>query len=200
MKMSHSQHIEIEFKNMLEPGEFEKAAAFLELGQSDFFTQENHYFDTPDFKLKDKKSALRIRMKNGTFEMTLKQPANEGLLETNMQLSHNEADACMQTGLIPDGPIKQALEAMDIPYDELEYFGSLSTRRAEKEYMGGLMVLDHSSYLNCEDFELEYEVTDSDQGKKEFILFLKHLNIPERKTENKIKRFYAQKLKMNTAD
>ncbi|MCA1039545.1 CYTH domain-containing protein [Bacillus infantis] len=198
--MSHSQHIEIEFKNMLEQHEFEKAAAFLQFKPADFFTQENHYFDTPDFKLKDRKSALRIRMKNGTYEMTLKQPADEGLLETNIQLSHIEADACMQAGAIPDGLIKEALETMRIPVAELEYFGSLSTRRAEKAYKGGLMVLDHSSYLNCEDYELEYEVSDSEKGKKEFILFLKHLNIPERKTENKIKRFYRQKLKMNTAE
>jgi uncharacterized protein YjbK len=198
--MSHSQHVEIEFKNMLEPSEFDKAASFLKIGAADFFTQENHYFDTPDFKLKNKKSALRIRMKNGAFEMTLKQPADEGLLETNMQLSQKDADVCMRTGFIPDGLIKEALAAMDIPADEMEYFGSLSTRRAETDYKGGLMVLDHSSYLNCEDFELEYEVTNSEEGKKEFINFLKHLNIPERKTENKIKRFYSQKLKMSTAE
>ncbi|TYS46246.1 CYTH domain-containing protein [Bacillus infantis] len=198
--MSHSQHIEIEFKNMIEQHEFEKAAAFLQIEPADFFMQENHYFDTPDFKLKDKMCALRIRKKNGKHEMTLKQPAGEGLLETNIELSQIEAEACMQTGSIPDGLIKEALEIMNIPAAELEYFGSLSTRRAEKAYKGGLMVLDHSSYLNCEDYELEYEVSDSEKGKKEFILFLKFLNIPERKTENKIKRFYSQKLKLNTAE
>jgi uncharacterized protein YjbK len=53
--------------------------------------------------------------------------------------------------------------------------------------------VDHSIYLNNEDYELEYEVENYQSGKEIFLELLKRLNIPERKTENKIRRFYRQK-------
>lgn len=56
--------------------------------------------------------------------------------------------------------------------------------------LNGLLVFDISSYLNVTDYEIEYEVTDYHQGKKNFQLLMNQLNIPIRKTDNKIVRFY----------
>ncbi|WP_370224730.1 CYTH domain-containing protein, partial [Cytobacillus sp.] len=165
----------------------------------DFSEQENHYFDTPDFLLKSKGSALRIRQKNGSFELTLKQPHPEGLLETNENITESEAAEMIQTGKIPKEQIIISIEKLGIKTDRLQYFGTLATKRAEKEYMKGLAVLDHSSYLNKEDFELEYEVDNRNEGELTFLNLLKQLNIPVRKTENKIKRFYNEKYRQQKA-
>lgn len=188
-----SQNIEIEFKNILTKEEFLKITSHFKLENSMFKTQVNHYFDTPSFTLKDCGSALRIREKGENFEMTLKQPANLGLLETNQQLTAKEAEEILASGQIPDGEVKDAVSALIKDVELLQYFGSLTTDRAEFSYEGGLLVLDHSYYLNTEDYEIEYEVTDEAEGLKIFSELLAELNIPARTTDNKIKRFYMRK-------
>ncbi|PAE25191.1 CYTH domain-containing protein [Bacillus sp. 7894-2] len=195
-----NKNIEIEFKNMITRDEFTALMNFLNIRSEDFSKQENHYFDTPDFLLKEKGSALRIRQKNGSFELTLKQPHPEGLLETNEDLSESEAAEMIQTGKIPGEQIKESLEELGIKTDNLQYFGTLTTKRAEKEYNKGLAVLDHSRYLNKEDFELEFEVDNRKEGQMVFLNLLQQLNIPVRKTENKIKRFYNEKYRQQKAN
>lgn len=194
-----NKNIEIEFKNMITTDEFTALMNFLNLRSEDFSEQENHYFDTPDFLLKEKGSALRIRQKYGSFELTLKQPHPEGLLETNEDLSESEAAEMIKDGKIPREQIKKSLEELGIKTDNLRYFGSLTTKRAEKEYNKGLAVLDHSRYLNKEDFEIEFEVDDRKEGQMVFLNLLQQLNIPVRKTENKIKRFYNEKYRQQKA-
>ncbi|MGG3564084.1 CYTH domain-containing protein [Neobacillus rhizosphaerae] len=192
-----SQNIEIEFKNMLTESEYKRLLNELEIDQTQIFSQENHYFDTPRFSLKEAGSALRIRKKKHHFEMTLKQPATVGLLETNQILSEEEVTMALQSGKLPTGVIQQLIEANGIPFSKIEYFGHLLTNRVEIPYKKGLLVLDHSTYLNKEDYELEYEVEDYKEGQLIFQEFLSYHKIPERKTENKIRRFYMQKYKMN---
>ncbi len=82
---------------------------------------------------------------------------------------------------------------MSVPFLDVEYFGSLITNRAEIPYKNGLLVFDHSYYLNTEDFELEYEVHDYQLGQQIFVELLNQYNIPQRTTENKISRFYQLK-------
>ena len=55
----------------------------LTLNNSQPFTQTNYYIESPSFKLRDHRSALRIRVKQNTFEITLKVPAKVGLIEYN---------------------------------------------------------------------------------------------------------------------
>ncbi|SEN15360.1 Uncharacterized protein YjbK [Mesobacillus persicus] len=188
-----SQHIEIEFKNLLTQEEFFKLSSYFTFKPEDFRKQVNHYFDTPSFTLKSHGCALRIREKAGTFELTLKQPANTGLLETNQTISIEQVQAVMKTGTIPSGIVYSALENIIQDSDSITYFGTLSTERAEKNYKAGLIVLDHSTYLSTEDFEIEYEVTDANLGQEVFKSLLKQMHIPLRKTDNKIMRFYNQK-------
>ncbi|WML27792.1 CYTH domain-containing protein [Neobacillus sp. OS1-33] len=188
-----TQNIEIEFKNMLTKIEYESLLKYFKISQSQIFAQENHYFDTPDFALKSNNSALRIRKKGGTYEMTLKQPANVGLLETNQVIGEEEVLMAIHQGILPTGIIRSLIEEYQISFSTIEYFGSLITERVELEYKQGLLVLDHSIYLSKEDYELEYEVEDYQFGEKIFLELLKQLKIPSRKTENKIVRFYKQK-------
>ena len=190
------QEIEIEFKNLLTKEEYDAICDRFSLSEDDFILQENHYFDSKDFALKNKGCALRIRKKKSSYEMTLKQPAEEGLLETNETLSEEEAKAIIASSRIPEGQVAKIIRAeLQIAPESIIYFGSLSTRRAETDYEGGLLVIDHSMYLNNEDYELEYEVSNFSAGQKIFLDLLKTLNIPARQTDNKIKRFYTAKYK-----
>lgn len=192
-----AQNIEIEFKNLITKLEFERLIKHFGLSDTDFFTQENHYFDTPDFALKAQASALRIRKKEEEYELTLKQPYQDALLETNEILNKATAEMMFKTGKITNLTIKKLIEDMEINPDEIQYFGSLTTKRAETEYKKGLIVIDNSFYLNIEDFELEYEVSDRKDGQNKFLTLLKQLEIPIRETENKIKRFYNVKYMQN---
>ncbi|CAH2713466.1 Putative triphosphatase YjbK [Neobacillus rhizosphaerae] len=191
-----SQHIEIEFKNMLTKEEYERFLMEFKIDEHQIFSQENHYFDTSDFNLKQHDSALRIREKGGVYEMTLKQPAAVGLLETNQALSKEEAGLAIHTGKLPAGIIQNLLEKKDIPFSSIEYFGSLLTKRVEITYKQGLLVLDYSSYLNTDDYEVEYEVENYQEGLQSFQALLAQFTIPFRHTENKIRRFYNQKFKL----
>ncbi|RFU64116.1 CYTH domain-containing protein [Peribacillus glennii] len=189
------QHIEIEFKNLLTFGEFERMKKYFHLAEADFVSQQNHYFDTPDFDLKNQQAALRIRQRNGIYELTLKQPAEIGLLETNLGLDAAQADEILNGNgtVLPDSEITRVLQSININPSRLRLFGTLKTSRAEFEYKSGLLVLDHSSYLNQEDFEVEYEVTKKDEGQAIFLNLLNTLQIPARQTENKIRRFFRAK-------
>ncbi|MEH7109008.1 CYTH domain-containing protein [Bacillus sp. JJ1764] len=188
-----SQNVEIEFKNILSESEYGTLKKAFQIPDSQIFLQENHYFDTPEFGLKEQNSALRIRKKQAHYELTLKQPVEKGLLETNQELSESEVTLALNDGILPSGEIKRILESIKIPLERIEYFGSLSTYRAQIEYKNGLLVFDHSVYLNTEDFELEYEVQNYEAGKENFLLLLEQYQIPNRKTKNKIQRFYDQK-------
>ncbi|CAH0344496.1 Putative triphosphatase YjbK [Bacillus sp. CECT 9360] len=188
--ISVDQHIEIEFKNLLYRDEFDKLMEHFNVSETDFTTQLNHYFDTPLFELKDQKSALRIREKNERYELTLKQPAKDGLLETNLELTKKQADSMLKGTSLSESGIVRLIETMDISPKSIQYFGTLQTSRAELPYKEGLLVLDHSTYLNKEDYEVEYEVSNKREGQEIFKNLLKNLNIPARTTENKIRRLY----------
>ncbi|TDL62637.1 CYTH domain-containing protein [Rhodococcus qingshengii] len=189
-----SETIEIEFKNLLTKVEYENLLKTFNVKEKDIVMQSNHYFDTPEFALKNLGSALRIRETKNNFELTLKQPAAVGLLETTQLLSANEFKAAIQQQIFPKGIVQERIEQLKIAFNKIVYFGSLTTKRAEFPYKEGLLVLDHSFYLNKEDYEIEYEVEDFQSGQLVFQGLLKQYEIPIRKTQNKIARFYQQKL------
>ncbi len=191
--MNHE--IEIEFKNLLEKEEFYHLVdAFTQ--QNSFVSQTNYYFETPSFLLKKKKCALRIREKNHTYTLTLKRPHTVGLLESHESLTKEEAEAVLKSpNQLPD-TFKSLLEDLQISVSDLTLLGSLTTNRTEIPYRGGLLVLDHSTYLGWEDYEVEYEVQDEQKGKEVFLELLQHHHIPVRKTKNKIQRFFDKSFEL----
>ncbi|UZN00165.1 CYTH domain-containing protein [Lysinibacillus sp. MHQ-1] len=68
-------------------------------------------------------------------------------------------------------------------------FGSLTTDRVEIPYKEGLLVFDHSYYLQCDDYEVEYEAKDAIKGKAIFDEFLQQHGIQKQETDKKIARF-----------
>lgn len=184
-----NQELEIEFKNMVTKAEFDTLCDTFSI--TDFTEQTNYYFETSTFSLRDKGAALRIRFKNQAYTLTLKQPAQTGLLETHQPLTAQEAQQMIAQGGIITGPVATMLNTLQVPHT-LSCLGSLTTQRAEKTYKGGILVFDHSFYFDQDDYELEYEVR-SENDKQHFLDLLTEYNIPMRPTQNKVQRFFLAK-------
>lgn len=185
------QEIEIEFKNIVTKEEFHSLCHAFSI--TTFAKQVNHYFETPAFSLKNAGAALRIRYKNNTYTLTLKQPAEIGLLETHQTLTEEEANKMIETNTLINGAVSNQLENLQIPVSSLQYMGSLTTERAETTFEVGTLVFDHSFYYEHDDYEIEYEVSDEQAGQAAFSSFLKEHNILIRPTKNKVQRFFLAK-------
>lgn len=185
-----SQEIEIEFKNLLIKSEYTKLLQAFNLNPEDAFKQVNYYFETSDLTLRENGSALRIRKKNDSYQLTLKQPHEKGLLETHDTLSKNEVRLWMNDEIIAKPNVGRQLEQLGISFNSLFFQGELTTNRIETPYKDTLIVLDHSQYNNLEDYELELEANNFAYGKQIFLELLTEHHIQQRKTPNKIKRFF----------
>lgn len=183
---------EIEFKQLLTEKQYNVIHKTY-FNEIEPFKQTNFYIDTPDFDLKDHKSALRIRVKDEYLEMTLKIPAEVGLTEYNFE-THvvPELNKPIPEQSLPS-EIADQLTKMDIDLTKLIILGSLKTERLEKEINENLLVLDKSTYLDFEDFELEYEVEDYDEGLIQFKSILEKFDMKHEIPANKVQRFFNRK-------
>lgn len=183
------QEIEIEFKNMLTKDEY------INLKEKLFpniipVKQINYYFETTDFQLKQKGAALRIRKKGDQYIATLKEPYRDGLLETHEKLLESDVKEWMNNHFDFSSSIGSRLQTLEIDSSRLKYWGSLLTYRLKLTKNNSIIFLDHSKYNNKEDYEVELEVTNYDEGKKQFDAFLKEYQIPYRPSKNKVQRFF----------
>src|SRR5699024_2461862 len=103
-------------------------------------------------------SALRIRERNDTYTLTLKQPKEEGILETHESLSKNQALSWINGIDRSSSPyINDTLKQENISINDLVYFGSLRTERYQFKDETITYVLDKSTYNYTTDYELEIE-------------------------------------------
>ena len=185
-----SQEIEIEFKNLLTKVQYEHLLEVFSIDASQIHRQVNHYFDTPGQHLKKLSSALRIRELPDTIECTLKEKTAEHQhLETTDIISAEQSKAMLAGSKITAPSVKARLEHYKVPLTDLHCYGTLTTDRVEIPYEGGLLVFDHSFYLHCDDYEVEYETNDETFGKNVFDKFLKQHNIEPKVAPKKIVRF-----------
>lgn len=191
-----STNLEIEFKNMLSESEYEQLLNHFSISEEQIWTQKNVYFDTKAFDLKRQKAALRVRIKNNTYELTLKTQAEVGLLETNQMITKTDYTTLKHDHRLINGPVYEALMDLGININDLRVITDLTTKRAEVDYQDGLLVLDKSFYGEVIDFELEYEVKDYNKGLNIFNELLAKHNIPTRPAQNKIKRATAAKTQL----
>ncbi|MEK4424185.1 CYTH domain-containing protein [Solibacillus sp. FSL K6-1523] len=185
-----SQQIEIEFKNLLTKEQYERLLLEFSVEATQIERQVNHYFDTPEQHLKNLHSGLRIRTVSENIECTLKEKTAEHQhLETTEQLNTKQAEQMLAGQSLPAPSIRERLQDLQVPLQDLQCFGTLTTDRVELPYEGGLLVFDHSFYLHCEDYEVEYETNDEAFGKNIFSQFLLKYDIKPQPTPKKIARF-----------
>ncbi|WP_251519414.1 MULTISPECIES: CYTH domain-containing protein [Staphylococcus] len=191
-----STNNEIEFKQLLTNKEYESFYNTYFQGEQPF-KQTNFYIDTPDFQLMSKLCALRIRVKDSQYEMTLKTPSEVGLMEYNEPTDIKpQIDDQVSATQLPHS-IREQLDQLQINQDNLVILGSLTTERLERPLEENLIVLDKSTYLGYEDYELEFEVTDYDKGLEQFKSILDQFDIEHVDPDNKVKRFFDRKQKLN---
>jgi uncharacterized protein YjbK len=184
-----AQEVEIEFKNILTKAEYDTLLEAYPF-PAEAFSQTNYYLETPDLRLKETGSALRIRKKGHAYMLTLKEPYGDGLLETHDSLTKEEASSWLNGQPIAKEHTTKQLENKGIQVSDLKYFGSLTTERRELKEGNYILVLDYSTYNNQEDYEFELEASKFDEGEKIFHDILEKHQIPNRPTPNKIERFF----------
>ena len=182
--------IEIEFKNTLTKEQFEQLLTFYNIEPALIKRQVNYYFDTDTWTLKNKKSALRVRQIGEYNECTIKEATSSNTsLETTDILNEEQAENVIKHLNFPQGNVQSRLNELHISTSSLVLFGKLTTDRVEIPYKGGILVFDHSFYLQQDDYEVEYETNDERKGLSIFEDFLNQHHIPKQDAPKKIARF-----------
>ena len=174
-----SSNIEIEAKVLLLKNEYETIIEKLNLSKYRKIRQTNHYIDTPDRYLKKNGIALRIREKEEEYELTLKTPLSEGLLEKNENISWRDFEKLNDQNLFPEGNIKKFLSILGGKVDQLKVLTSLCTERIEVEYNGFDLALDKNTYSDIVDYELEVESSSIQRAQEEIRSILASCNISD---------------------
>jgi uncharacterized protein YjbK len=181
-----TKNIEIEFKTVIQKENYEMLLQKFHL-ENNIFKQINHYFDTDDFSLNQKQMVLRIRQKGEyRFKVTLKCQGLQGAFESHVIISKEQADDMIQNGF----NTKEFFE-------EIDYFvhfrASIENYRVSTPYLGGILFLDRCIYCGTEDYEIEYEVNNYDEGKLIFETFLEEHDIELLPTRRKSERAFLCK-------
>ncbi len=192
----NSTNIEKEFKNLIYVNEYVKTLSYLKLKPLFGVMQCNSFFDNEQLSLHKKNATLRIRFSNGVRELTLKEDADDGRLETNYSpLSDKQFADLIIEGIIPKSDILTRLQHSGVkgPY---WYQGEMITNRIEISYKGCKLAIDHAKYLGTEDYEIEVEKDNEKVNHKKVAKnLLENLGIPVRKVKGKRKRFFEFKLR-----
>lgn len=188
-----SKELEIEFKTLLTREEYLRLCEMFADKRGNL--QVNYYFDTPRFTLKATEVGLRVR-KSDKYVITLKKKKGYALQEINETISEETFNQFLSTGIVPVEEIKVELD--DIIKDQLlKNYMTLSTYRISFPYKKGIIAIDKCKYVDTVDYELEYEATSYEAGKREFVELVREFKVTYKKSQPKIKRAYdALKKKM----
>lgn len=183
-----SKNIEIEAKGKLTRNEYEKIIS--SFPHPRFQYQTNFYIDTPTFDLSKKMLGLRVRQEKDLVELTMKVPTTEGRLEINQKLSPNEFEKFLFNDEFPSGEIIKYLREF---YPEIagdfSIFGTLHNQRLTLEIDDGEIAIDHFTYFDKEEYEIECESSSMKNAEKVLTQFLKGFGIKYTKnTSTKLER------------
>jgi len=162
------ENLEIEFKILLTKKLYYKMLLDFETKESREITQTNHYFETPTKDLKKNHLNIRVREIDSTYELTLKKKERKtAKKEFNALITKDQFESLKRHKVFQHPIFDLVKDKIDL--EELTYFCSLQTSRIEVPFGCGVLCFDQNSYFDHIDYELEYEVTNEEQGKKEFL-------------------------------
>lgn len=182
------QEIEIEFKHMLTKDQFDAIYNNFPFTKNPI-VQTNHYFETNNQDLIQKKCALRIREINGTYTSTFKEPHPDGILETHDSLSTHMFDTWINDQVTHTPNVASRLAAHAVPLQDIHSIGALTTARYTYQTEHLEYVLDRSSYNGIVDYELEIESVTFDQGNEAYQHIVQQFNLQKEQPITKIERF-----------
>ena len=158
-----SNAIEIEAKILISQDDYRKLTKLFP--ECPRYIQTNYYIDSENRILNKEGIALRIRQKTDRFELTLKTPLSQGLLEKNCVITKDQFNDFRNKGIFPKGDTSRFLTMLDIDLDSLKILTSLTTERIDVEYKGGLLSIDRNVYSDITDYEVEFEYNNLEGAK-----------------------------------
>ncbi len=187
-----NNNLEIEFKTLITKEKYIELMNYFNLDGVSYL-QTNHYFDTPDLKLKKDNKMLRIRCKEQTnsYKLTLKERQDKSCLETHVILNKEDVSNMIKNGF--DASI------IELDYNVVKIC-DLTTLRAKTPYKNGTLFLDKSTYSSITEYEIEYEVDEYEAGKKAFEKLLDDLNITKVDSISKSARAFKEYYKKQKKD
>lgn len=171
-----SNAIEIEAKALVRKEDYEKLSKVFHTYKH--FIQTNFYIDNDDGYLRKEGLALRIREKYGHYEMTLKTPLSQGLLEKNEPMSEEAFNDFMGKAKFPENDLKRFLTMLDVDTNSLKVKTSLTTNRIDVPYFEGKLSIDENNYSGKTDYEVELEYNNEEEAEKLLRELLEKYNIP----------------------
>ena len=130
------------------------------------YRQTNYYIDSEDHILVKEGIALRIREKAGIYELALKTPLSQGLLEKTNVITMNQFAMLRDFNEFPQADIKRFLTMLDIDVSKLKILSSMTTERIDIAYEGGLLSLDRNTYNGVTDYEIEFEYNNMKEAER----------------------------------
>lgn len=181
-----AKDITAEFKTLLTKEEYDNLYEKFKSHPGNL--QVNYYFDTKRFTLKATDAVLRVKSRDG-LTLTLERKKGYNFVRIDEEITEEQFTNFVETGEIPNEKIAQEVAEI-IKGQKIINFMSLSTYRISMPYKKGKLSLDKCEYVNTIDYELEYEVTNRNIGKLDFIQIIKDNNIAYKKSQLKLKRAY----------
>ena len=165
--------IETEYKMLIDEDTFHRLnQAFMD---QHCYEQTNYYLTSEE--LATALYSFRMRQKGDYYEMTLKTPtAGLGRVEMNCQLTAEEFNDVLNGHMI-DNEITRLLTDSNFDLSKIRQEYSLKTIRHDIPMTYGLLSLDENFYLDQHDFELEFEMSDLNNGLEEFKALLDNYHL-----------------------
>lgn len=149
--------IENEFKRILSREQFEILQKSFDWDEK--ITQKNHYFDTENLELSERRITCRVREISGEFFLQIKLP-------TGVDFSRVELEKKLD--FLPekiDGKTLENLAENNDIFPDVKKLGVLQTNRFVKRFGGAEIDLDESRYFDKIDYEIEIEFTDENTAQ-----------------------------------
>ena len=181
-----AKELDVSFRTMLTLSEYNKLIDEFKGSNANY--QTNYYFDTKRFSLKAAEIVLRVKERD-KMELGLKRKKGYTLVNINEPITKEQFQDLLNNSVIPFKSIFN--EIAEIVKDQkLINYLSLSTYRVFLPYKHGLLAIDKVEYLGQTDYELEFQASNRESGKREFVETVKELGIQYKKGETKLKRAY----------
>lgn len=184
------QSAEFEAKALVSETDFYKLLRHYPTHAKATFKQTNYYFDTTDHRFKNQHSALRIRQKEQTTELTAKIKTADHHQELTLPLTAAEFENILtaRTLTLPHTFKKKLAHlghTIDKPVIKMTEF---TTYRSEFAMEHSILFFDHTQFQDHEDFEIEVEATSTQKAVDLLHLILKTYDVSFTPSRPKIAR------------
>lgn len=187
------RNLEIESKSMISKSEYK--TLMKKFSHIKNYVQINYYISSEELLSKVKKYGMRIRKKQGSYELTLKVSEDIGKTEINQELSRKSLAKLKYFKIFPDGEVKDYLVENNVcDPGKLCIIGKMKTCRKDIKFLSSLISVDKSLYNHHVDYEVECEDTTPLAASTNLESFLGQNSIVYKKSEhNKLARFLNTK-------